>query len=69
MKWSQAIATNAVVIIGFAAVNPGGTLTLAQIIPDSTLPINSDVNLEQNSLIIQYTYGFRVGQGFRRYSG
>jgi filamentous hemagglutinin family protein len=53
MKWSQAIAINAVVIIGFGVVNPGGALTLAQIIPDSTLPINSDVNLEQNRLIIR----------------
>jgi filamentous hemagglutinin family protein len=53
MKWSQAIAINAVVIIGFAAVNLGGTLTSAQIIPDSTLPINSDINLEQNRLIIR----------------
>jgi len=53
MKWSQAIAINAVVIIGFGVVNPGGTLTEAQIIPDSTLPINSDVNLEQNRLIIR----------------
>ena len=52
MKWSQAIAINAVVIIGFGVVNLGGTLTSAQIIPDSTLPINSDVNLEQNRLII-----------------
>jgi len=53
MKWSQAIATNAVVIIGFGVVNLGGTLTSAQIIPDSTLPINSDVNLEQHRLIIR----------------
>ena len=53
MKWSHAIATNAVVIIGFGAVNLGGTLTSAQIIPDSTLPINSEVNLEQNRLIIR----------------
>ncbi len=53
MKWSQASAINAVIIIGFGVVNPGGTLTSAQIIPDNTLPINSDVNLEQNRLIIR----------------
>jgi filamentous hemagglutinin family protein len=53
MRWSQAIAINAVVIIGFGMVNPGGTLTEAQIISDSTLPINSDIKLEQNRLIIR----------------
>ncbi|MBE9128505.1 MULTISPECIES: filamentous hemagglutinin N-terminal domain-containing protein [unclassified Coleofasciculus] len=48
MKWSQAIA---IIALGLSEVS--GTQTLAQIIPDSTLPINSDINLEQNRLIIR----------------
>lgn len=48
MKWSHVV-----IFIGLAVANLSGTLAVAQIIPDATLPVSSEVNLEQNRLIIR----------------